>query len=157
MSIKVFSIMLALAGTMAIVSCGADGNDDKDGKHLSTDLVNNPQSADGLDSVKRNSLAVITFEDTTHNFGNIKEGETVTHDFSFTNTGKEPLLITSANGTCGCTVPEFPTEPIAPGAKGNLKVTFHSKGKPGHQEKMVTINSNDQRGRDYLFIQAEVN
>src|SRR5204863_3879108 len=58
------------------------------------------------------------FEEDEYNFGTIKQGDKVTHDFNFVNAGKEPLVITEAHGSCGCTVPSWPKEPVAKGAKG---------------------------------------
>src|SRR5215216_1648023 len=74
------------------------------------------------------------FEEEEFNFGTIKQGEVVTHVYTFTNTGKEPLIITSASGSCGCTVPEYPKEPIKKGEKASIKVTFNSGGKMGMQD-----------------------
>jgi len=75
---------------------------------------------------------------------------------SFTNTGKTPLLISGAIGTCGCTVADYPREPIAPGKTGVLKTVFNTEGKPGHQEKGITISANTEIGTQYLYIQADV-
>jgi len=75
-------------------------------------------------------------------FGEITDGEKVSYDFKFTNIGKSPLIITNAIATCGCTVPEYPKEPVAPGAEGILRVVFDSSGKVGMQNKVVTITAN---------------
>src|SRR5438067_613443 len=61
-----------------------------------------------------------------YNFGTIKQGESVNYDFDFSNTGKDPLIITEAHGSCGCTVPQWPKDPIKKGEKGQIKVTFNS-------------------------------
>jgi hypothetical protein len=86
----------------------------------------------------------IEFEETKHNFGTIKEGEKVRHSYKFKNTGDHPLVISNATASCGCTVPSYPKEPIAPGGSGVIEVEFNSKGKPGHQQKNVMIYSNAQ-------------
>src|SRR5436309_30371 len=70
--------------------------------------------------------ASFKFTEEKFDFGTIKQGDVVNHDFEFINTGKEPLVISSAAGSCGCTVPTWPKEPIAPGAKSVVKVTFNS-------------------------------
>lgn len=85
---------------------------------------------------------VFKFEKESFDFGQITDGEKVSHDFKFTNIGQSPLIITSATATCGCTVPDYPKEPIAPGAEGVIKVVFDSSGKPGMQNKVVTITAN---------------
>jgi hypothetical protein len=89
--------------------------------------------------MQRENGPIMTFEQLDHNFGTIKQGEVVTHEFKFTNTGKEPLIINNAAGSCGCTVPEWPKEPIRPGGTGVIKVTFNSAGKANVQDKQVTI------------------
>ncbi|MFW0716650.1 DUF1573 domain-containing protein [Pedobacter sp. N23S346] len=85
---------------------------------------------------------VIVFEREIFDFGKIAQGEKVNHEFKFKNTGKSPLIISNATATCGCTVPEFPKEPILPGKEGVIKVTFNSQGKEGMQDKVITVNSN---------------
>ena len=123
---------------------------------LSTDLIDNPRSAKGTDAATLASLATMDFKDTLLQFGNIREGELVSHDFEFKNNGKRPLIISSAKGSCGCTVAEFPTEPMIPGQAGTIKVRFNSSGKTGHQEKTVTIIANSNRGVHTLFIKGDV-
>jgi len=87
--------------------------------------------------------AVITFDKKTHDFGDIMQGDKVEHTFYFTNTGNEPLIITNVQVTCGCTTPKgWPREPIPPGGKGELTVSFNSAGKSGRQNKPVTVVSN---------------
>ena len=86
---------------------------------------------------------VITFQKSTFDFGDIKQGDRVEHTFVFTNTGTEPLIITDVQVTCGCTTPKgFTRDPIAPGGKSEIIVAFNSAGKMGRQEKVVTVVSN---------------
>jgi len=82
------------------------------------------------------------FEKEVYDFGKITEGDVVTYDFKFKNIGNSPLIISSATATCGCTVPEYPKEPVAPGANGVIRVVFNSSGKPGMQNKIVSITAN---------------
>ena len=96
------------------------------------------------------------FDVEEYNFGTVKQGESVTYEFNFTNTGKEPLIITNASGSCGCTVPEWPKEPLKKGEKSNIKVTFNSTGKFGMQDKTVTINSNAKGGPVVLHLKGNV-
>ena len=98
----------------------------------------------------------MTFEQEEFNFGTIKQGESVTHEFSFTNTGKETLILTNAQGSCGCTVPTWPKEPIAKNQKGVIKVTFNSAGKMGMQDKTVTITSNAKNSPRVLHLKGTV-
>ena len=85
--------------------------------------------------------AKIEFSKETHDYGNIKYDGDPYCTFEFKNTGDEPLIISNAKGSCGCTVPEWPKEPIAPGAKGTIRVKYDTK-RPGAINKSVTITSN---------------
>jgi hypothetical protein len=85
--------------------------------------------------------AKIEFSKDTHDYGTVKYGADGTCTFEFKNTGNEPLIISTAKGSCGCTVPEWPKEPIAPGAKGTIIVKYDTK-RPGAINKSVTITSN---------------
>lgn len=87
------------------------------------------------------SKAEIKFEKDVHDFGQMKQNGDASTEFKFTNTGTEPLIISNAKGSCGCTVPEWPREPIAPGASGAIKVKYDSK-RVGPINKSVTISSN---------------
>jgi hypothetical protein len=107
---------------------------------LQTDVINNPETASQAQQVDPATLAAITFEKYEHNFGKVKEGEKVSHVFKFTNTGANDLIISDARGSCGCTVPQWPKEPIKPGATGEIKVEYDSKGKSGVQKKTTTVN-----------------
>lgn len=98
----------------------------------------------------------MVFDQMTHEFGKITQGESVSYEFKFKNTGKEPLIITSASGSCGCTVPDWPKDPIKPGGSASIKVTFNSAGKMGGQDKTVTIISNSTEGTTVLHMKGTV-
>ncbi len=98
----------------------------------------------------------IKFEKTEHDFGTIKEGDIVETVFKFTNSGKSELIITSAKGSCGCTVPDWPKEPIMPGESGEIKVKFNSNRKPNLQQKIVTLVTNTADGKEIIKIKAMV-
>ncbi len=98
----------------------------------------------------------IEWEETEFDFGIVEDGEKVNHTYKFTNTGNEPLVITNAKGSCGCTVPQWPKEPIAPGASDEIKVEFNSKKKTGKQQKRVTVEANIPGGKTFLTIKGEV-
>ena len=103
------------------------------------------------------ATATMAFDKTMHDFGTIKEGETVQTTFTFTNTGQADLIIVDARGSCGCTVPNYPKNtPIAPGATGEILVSFDSSNKPNMQQKTVTISANTASGRETLRIKAMV-
>ena len=98
----------------------------------------------------------IQFNESEFNFGKVKAGEKVQHEYVFKNTGKEPLIISNAKGSCGCTVPEWPKEPIPVGGEGKIKVEFDSKGKSGNQTKQVTITANTDPPQTIIYIKGEV-
>ena len=98
----------------------------------------------------------MTFDHEEHDFGTIKQGDNVSYDFKFKNTGEADLTITSARGSCGCTVPEYPKTPIKVGESGTIKVSFDSKGKRGETSKTVTIMCNTKEGNKLLTIKANI-
>jgi len=87
-------------------------------------------------------LPVIEFEKVDHDFGTIKEGAKVQYTYKFKNTGAAPLIIQNAQGSCGCTTPDWTKEPIPVGGSGFIKAEFDSNGKPNIQNKTVTVTSN---------------
>jgi hypothetical protein len=98
----------------------------------------------------------IRFDKETFDFGKIKQGEVVSHRFTFTNTGKSPLIVSNATATCGCTVPEWPKKPVLPGDTASIAVTFNSAGKSGLQDKQVKITSNAQPSEAMVHLIGEV-
>ena len=98
----------------------------------------------------------VNFSEERFNFGTVTAGEKVQHNFKIKNTGKEPLIITNASSSCGCTVPEWPKEPIGSGKEGNVNVVFSSEGKKGIMEKTVTIVTNCEPSTRIIRIKAEV-
>ena len=101
-------------------------------------------------------LPAFSFEEEEFDFGDINQGDVVEHVFVFTNTGEAPLLITDAKATCGCTVPDYPKEPIAVGQTSQMKVRFDSKNKKGQQNKTVTITANTYPSETQIKIKAQV-
>jgi len=122
---------------------GASHNHDHDNLPLQTTDPNAPKTT-------------VSFDESEFDFGTIKDGDKVSHIFKFTNTGINPLIISNAKGSCGCTVPSWPREPIAPNATGVIVVEFDSKGKAGQQKKAVTIQANTEQSPLQLYITATV-
>lgn len=91
----------------------------------------------------------------THDFGKIEYGKPVEHVFVFKNTGNAPLLILDAATSCGCTTPQWTKEPVAPGAKGEVKVRYNGSGY-GKVKKSITLTTNTEAGRQILYITADV-
>lgn len=101
------------------------------------------------------NAAEITFEKETIDYGKIEKGADGQREFVFTNTGKEPLIIQTAKGSCGCTVPQWPREPIAPGQKSAIKVKYDTK-RVGQFHKTVTVQSNAKSAVKTLTIKGVV-
>jgi hypothetical protein len=105
---------------------------------------------------KDREKTIMLFGEMTHDFGAMKEGDVKEYAFQFKNNGNVSLVIETAKGSCGCTVPEFPKEAIAPGGSGYIKVKFNSKGKVGPNSKKVTIIANTEPISTVLTITAQV-
>ncbi|MBP6312284.1 MAG: DUF1573 domain-containing protein [Flavobacteriales bacterium] len=130
----------------------------------SSSIVANPAStgevfdptAGATEKVDNTPKTTATFGSYEHDFGNIKQDSENEYVFNFTNSGTEPLIIENAVGSCGCTVPEYPKEPIPPGGTGDIKVVY----KPGKQEnaqtKTVTVTANTEPKETILRIKANV-
>lgn len=102
------------------------------------------------------NVGVMQFEHNHFNFNDILQGTKVSHEYKFKNTGKTPLIISNVLVTCGCTVPEWPKAPVAPGKSGIIRVFFNSQGKFGIQNKTVTILANTKAGRETIVFTANV-
>jgi hypothetical protein len=131
------------------MGCGEKGNNTNAGK-----LVKNPVSLAG--NADAAQMPVIHFDKTVHDFGRVLAGEKISYSFKFRNTGKSDLLITKVSASCGCTVPEWPKTPIAPGEEGYITVTFNTSGRKGLQHKSVTVLANTNPNTTILNIQAEI-
>lgn len=100
-------------------------------------------------------LAAFEWTTQSHDFGKIKQGVPVTHEFKFKNTGKVPLVITNVQASCGCTTPDWSKEPIAPGGEGFIKATYNASGMGGFN-KTVTVMANVENSYMQLSIKGEV-
>lgn len=101
---------------------------------------------------KTDGEPAITLKEKTYDFGYIDEkGGPVTHEFEFKNTGEAPLIIISATASCGCTRPDYTTEPVAPGKKGKIKVTYLPDGRPGAFEKSIKVRTNTKQSKKFTL------
>ncbi|KAA9331290.1 DUF1573 domain-containing protein [Hymenobacter busanensis] len=119
-------------------------------------VVDNPNVAGETAEAPNPNAPVMTFTETEHDFKDIAPNSVVKHTFEFTNTGKTPLLIENAQASCGCTVPSWPKEPVAPGQKGSIDVQFDAHGKSGIQNKQITIRANTQPSITQIAIRGNV-
>lgn len=131
------------------VACNRGGGD-----QLPGDLVRNPKSA--VESGSEKKLAAITFENDTHDFGRIIQGEKISYAFKYTNTGNADLIISKVSASCGCTVPTYTREPVKPGGTGVISVAFDSNNRKGFQHKTITVMTNTIPNTTVLNIKAMV-
>jgi len=137
---------VGILAVVALTSCK-----DEKASQLFTDAEKQQQAESVVDPA---TAAVLTFESETYDFGNLPAGAKVDHYFKFTNTGKSPLIIKDAKGSCGCTVPEFPKTPIAPGATDSIKITYDAGSQKGRQQKTVTLTTNTVKGKEVCTFTA---
>ena len=138
------------AGTQGMNATAAAADDTK-----ANPTIDNPNVASDTEAPNPDA-PVLTFAESQFDFGDIKPDSKVQHTFSFTNTGKTPLLIADATASCGCTTPSWTKEPVAPGAKGTLEVQFDSRGKQGLISKQVSVRANTQPSTTVINIKGNV-
>ena len=109
----------------------------------------------GLTTVSFAQKGVLKFKEETHKFGKVPQGVPVTNEFVFTNTGTDPVVISNAAASCGCTTPTWTTTPVMPGKTGSVKATFNA-ATPGLFNKTVTVTSNTEGGQIILYLNGEV-
>lgn len=143
---KKISILFVLISFL-IVQCNDSKSTDK--KNDGEEILEDSTAAEVI-----LPATTLEFSEEEFNFGDIKEGDKVSHIFKISNTGENPLVIKSAIGSCGCTVPKYSNEPIAPGETGEINVEFDSSNKPGLNEKLVTIIANTDIQMHLLKIKA---
>ena len=142
-------LILILIMGLSLGSC-----ENNNSSKIDTDVVKNTKSASG--DLKPYEKPKITFEKMEHDFGKIIQGEYVRYSFRFTNTGRSDLLISKVSTSCGCTVGNYPRDPIAPGDSGLIEVIFDSRGKKGMQNKTVTVLANTAPNKTVLRIKLNV-
>ena len=130
---------------MSVVACNQKTSESQ---KLDTNAIETDQNS--------NKEPAISFNNKIWGFGTITDGEVVEHTFRFTNSGTKDLVISSASASCGCTIPEWPKEPIAPGEKGEIKVEFNSNGKKDMVTKDITILANTNPVKTILQIKVFV-
>ena len=140
-------LIVAVLSAFIFTSCKQDAADKVNEENVAAAADRDAKAAD---------YPVMTFEEQEFDFGTIDQGTNVEHVFKFTNTGKAPLVIVDAKSSCGCTVPSFTKDPVAPGESGELLVKFNGSGK-NQVSKTVTITANTEAGKETVQIKAFVN
>ena len=140
-------LIIAIMSAFVFTSC----------KENAAEKVSEEKVAEAADrDANAGKYPVITFAESEFDFGTIDQGTKVEHVFKFTNTGDAPLVIVDAKSSCGCTVPVYPKDPVAPGAEAELLVKFNGSGK-NQVSKTVTITANTAAGKETIKIKAFVN
>ncbi len=165
---KIF-LMFAMTGMIGLASCASEGDKaaaDKAEAKTTTAEAATAKKVDTKDAAaakKKNDpvdpdlpKTTVEFDKTTFDLGDMQQGDKKGGTFKFTNTGAEPLIISSAKGSCGCTVPEWPKEPIAPGESSEITFEFNSKGKKNKQTKTITIQANTDPNPTRLTVKGNV-
>ena len=155
---SLFSLLAIAVLAVSFSSCQT-GNDEVTDAARNTIQTQAPTTTPAQPNVAvpTGPITTIAFADNgIHEFGTVTEGEVVTKTFSFTNTGNEPLIISDAKGSCGCTVPSKPTAPIAPGETGEITVNFNSKNKQGPRNQKVTVTANTNPAQTFIYLKGEV-
>lgn len=157
-------ILLSLMTLFILVSCN-NAADKIDKNKTNTEKVQPTTSQKANNSINAqiidDNAGAAVFEFTNEggkvwDFGTIQQGDSPEFSFTFKNTGNEPMIISNAKGSCGCTVPQWPKEPIAPGATGEINVKFSSKGKKGSQNKTVTLTANTTPPNTKLRVTGQI-
>ena len=174
LDLRLLGFGLLVSGAFMLTSCqnsGEEGSDDAAREAVTeTETANTqpsasltPANAKQANTTQANTqqadpnapTTTMSFAESVYDFGTVEKGGKVNHTYTFTNTGDEPLIITNAKASCGCTVPTWPKEPIAPGETGEIPVVFSGKAK-GPQNKTVTITANTNPPQTRLTIKGTV-
>lgn len=157
--------MFAVTGMIGLASCASEGGEKTTAAKTTTEAApakaaaNDIKKADGANTDPVDPAlpkTTVEFDKTTFDLGDMQQGDKKSGTFKFTNTGSEPLIISSAKGSCGCTVPEWPKEPIAPGESSEITFEFNSKGKKNQQTKTITLQANTDPNPTRLTVKGNV-
>jgi hypothetical protein len=159
-ALKLISTFSLLALLPALNSCNKDAGSGNSIQEIPAEgsisaIIRHPVSANGnIDTV---NVAKMEFDHTEFDFGEVKEGNLVRHAFKFKNQGKVPLVINNTQSTCGCTVSQWPREPVPPGGENQISVEFNTAGKTDFQEKAITISANTYPSNTTIYLRGYVN
>jgi len=167
-----YFLQLLLIGVLVVTGCTSDKKSERriaelearlqelegsrNSPTITRDMETNPAPVNNEEAPPEGPLPAISFAKMDHDFGSINEGDVVEHVFTFTNTGEAPLIIQNAQGSCGCTVPDFTKKPIPVGETGEIRVKFDSKGRKNIQNKSVTVTANTWPKQTFLRLKSNV-
>lgn len=136
-----------------IISCKND-NSNPESDDIVSSIVNIPVGPDEI--IDTSVAAHLSFETTLVDWDTIRNGQTFTYAFKYTNTGKRPALISDVKTSCGCAATTYTSDPVQPGESGEIKVTFNSTGRLGYQKKSINVIGNTYPPRTLLYLQGFV-
>lgn len=152
-----------LAMTLSWIGCQNASDKIKDNNNVPKTNQTTPEKSENnvinAQIIDNSGTAAFEFTNqggTVWDFGTIQQGDSPEFTFTFKNTGNEPMIISNAKGSCGCTVPKWPKEPIAPGETGEINVKFNSKNKKGSQNKTVTLTANTTPPTTKLRVTGQI-
>jgi hypothetical protein len=148
---SIFAVALLVA--FVFVSCKENAADKVNENNA--DLTSQSISNEVTTPASTGKYPVMTFDESEWDFGRIAQGTNVEHLFKFTNTGDAPLIVSDAKGSCGCTVPTFTKDPIAPGERGEMLVKFNGTGQ-NQRNISINITANTERGTERVTVKAFV-
>ncbi len=158
MNKAIITVGLLFALGLSISSCGngtkADSNAAANEVVVDDNTAPYPQQNPAEEVVE--NPTTLSWNKMEHDFGKVKKESQNNYEFVFKNTGSNPLIINSAKGSCGCTVPEYPKEPVMPGDEAKILVTYTAGTTAGETEKLVTIDANTEPRTTTLKIKANV-
>jgi hypothetical protein len=147
-------LTLLLSFTLVFTAC--EKTDETEETETTEVTEEGSENTDNPNATPDMPVTTVTFEEETHNFGKIKDGDKVQHIFKFKNTGTEKLVVKNVKPSCGCTTPEWTKDPIEPGGEGFIQIEFDSSGKIGTQNKSVTVELNTAERVKTLTFSGEV-
>ena len=149
------SLLCSVLSVCLLQACRVTDYSERNADEVSADGLNFPAS--GFEEVDPEDLPQMAFKHTHLNLGRVVQGTKVDSSYSFTNVGGGPLVITDVRGSCGCTVgKDWPKQPVKPGERATIRISFDSEGRTGHQEKTVTVVANTSPPSNILTLTADV-
>jgi len=161
-NVKVWALGLMIAGTQGFYACATSPSESAITATVEAAPVEEvvavvEQTPEQVAPAASDSAKpAMVFDSKEFHFGEIVQGDKVEYTFKFKNTGTAPLIISNVRASCGCTVPQWPKEAIAPGAEGQIHVVFNSRGKSGNQNKSVRISTNISETPEVIYLKGNV-
>ena len=154
-------VLLTVAVLALLASCQTANKDVREAARNAIETGVQPLDPSGdaasvQPDIPTGPTTTIEFSELEYDFGTVKEGVKVSHTYKFKNTGKEPLIISNAQGSCGCTVPNWTREPVKPGGTGEIVVEFNTQGKAGKRNQKVTVTANTNPPQTFLSLNGIV-